>query len=142
MRLYLDDDSAMPLLARLLAQAGHDVLLPAEVDMAGAQDPVHLTFAIREQCVLLTGNYGDFEDLHDLLTRARARNPKGASKSEIRSTKSETNSKSKIRMFKTSYSDFRRMAAKIRINSLLSWTRRSRSAPSSGTPSVSKRRSQ
>jgi len=75
MRLYLDDDSAMPLLARLLAQAGHDVLLPAEVDMAGAQDPVHLTFAIREQCVLLTGNYGDFEDLHDLLTQGRGHHP-------------------------------------------------------------------
>jgi hypothetical protein len=35
------------------------------------------------------------------LTRAPARNPKGVSKYEIRSTKSETNSKSKIGMFKT-----------------------------------------
>jgi hypothetical protein len=36
-----------------------------------------------------------------ILTRARARNPRGTSKFEIRSTKFETNSKSEIRMFKT-----------------------------------------
>jgi hypothetical protein len=29
MRLYLDDDSAAALLARLLRQAGHDVRVPA-----------------------------------------------------------------------------------------------------------------
>lgn len=75
MRLYLDDDSAMPLLARLLAQAGHDVVLPADVDMAGAGDPVHLTFAIREQRVLVTGNYVDFEDLHDLLMQGSGHHP-------------------------------------------------------------------
>jgi predicted nuclease of predicted toxin-antitoxin system len=75
MRIYLDDDSAMPLLARLLKQAGHDVVLPADVDMSGAEDPVHLTFAIREQRVLIAGNYGDFEDLHDLLMQGRGHHP-------------------------------------------------------------------
>ena len=34
MRLYLDDDTAFPLLARLLRQAGHDVELPADAGLA------------------------------------------------------------------------------------------------------------
>ena len=75
MRLYLDDDSADPLLVRLLKQAGHDVLLPADIGLKGAEDPVHLTRAIRELQVLLTGNYDDFEDLHDLLMQGRGHHP-------------------------------------------------------------------
>jgi hypothetical protein len=35
MRLYLDDDSASLLLARLLRQTGHDVCVPSDVGMAG-----------------------------------------------------------------------------------------------------------
>lgn len=41
MRLYLDDDIASALLAKLLRQAIHDVQLPLEAGMAGAPDPVH-----------------------------------------------------------------------------------------------------
>jgi predicted nuclease of predicted toxin-antitoxin system len=70
MRLYLDDDSASALLTRLLQHAGHDVRLPAEVNMAGEDDPVHLAQAIREDRVLLTHNHHDFEDLHNLLAVA------------------------------------------------------------------------
>src|SRR5437867_598174 len=75
MRLYLDDDSATPLLVRLLTQAGHDVLTPAAIGMAGAEDPVHLTCAIREGRVLLTGNHDDFEDLHDLMMQGQDHHP-------------------------------------------------------------------
>ncbi len=75
MRLYLDDDSASPLLARLLIQAGHDVVLPVQVGMEGTADPVHLTYAIREERVLITGNHDDFEDLHDLLMQAQGHHP-------------------------------------------------------------------
>jgi predicted nuclease of predicted toxin-antitoxin system len=67
MRLYLDDDSALALLTRLLRQAGHDVRVPAEIGMAGDDDPVHLAQAIREDRALLTHNHHDFEDLHNLL---------------------------------------------------------------------------
>lgn len=67
MRLYLDDDSASALLTRLLRQAGHDVRVPSEVGMTGADDPVHLAQAVREDRALLSHNHHDFEDLHNLL---------------------------------------------------------------------------
>lgn len=75
MRLYLDDDSASALLTRLLAHAGHDVLVPADAGLSGMDDPVHLTFAIRERRLLLTNNHRDFELLHDLIAEAGGRHP-------------------------------------------------------------------
>jgi len=75
MRLYLDEDSASPLLARLLANAGHDVQVPAEVQLGGETDPAQLTHAIRQQRVLLTSNYDDFEELHDLILAAAGHHP-------------------------------------------------------------------
>jgi hypothetical protein len=73
--LYLDDDIASPVLARLLRAAGHDVLLPADVGLSGEKDPVHLTRAIREDRATLTRNYGDFETLHNLIMQARGHHP-------------------------------------------------------------------
>jgi hypothetical protein len=58
MRLYLDDDSAATLLARLLTQAGHDVQTPADAGLSGEDDAVHLTDAIKDDRVLLTGITG------------------------------------------------------------------------------------
>jgi predicted nuclease of predicted toxin-antitoxin system len=75
MRLYLDDDSASPRLAMLLRQAGHDVQIPAHVGRAGATDPVHLAHAIRDGRTLLSRNYDDFEDLHELVTAAQGHHP-------------------------------------------------------------------
>lgn len=75
MRLYLDDDSARPLLAQLLRQAGHDVRTPTEVGLAGAADPIHLTQSIREQRVFLSRNYHDFEILHLLILEAQGHHP-------------------------------------------------------------------
>jgi hypothetical protein len=54
MKLYLDDDSAQALLVHLLCRAGHDVLVPADVGLAGKKDPAHFRQAIQEQAVLLT----------------------------------------------------------------------------------------
>ena len=68
MRLYLDDDVASGLLRQLLEQAGHDVVAPADVNLTGQDDAVHLTHAIREDRVLLSGNHDDFENLHDLVS--------------------------------------------------------------------------
>lgn len=75
MRLYLDDDSASPLLARLLQQAGHDVVLPANVGMAGEADPAHLAYAIRNDRVLVSRNYDDYQLLHDLILIAKGHHP-------------------------------------------------------------------
>ncbi len=70
MRLYLDDDTAGVFLVRLLRQSGHDVQGPADAGMSGADDAVHLTHAIRDRRVMVSGNYRDFEVLHDLVIQA------------------------------------------------------------------------
>ncbi len=70
MRLYLDDDSADPVLARLLRRDGHDVEIPADVGLAGSSDQVHLAHAIRHRRAVVTRNYRDFEALHDLVSSA------------------------------------------------------------------------
>jgi hypothetical protein len=57
MRLSLDDDSASALLVRLLNRAGHDVRLPADLGIAGRNDPVHLTRAVLEGRAFLTFNH-------------------------------------------------------------------------------------
>jgi len=75
MNLYLDDVLAAPLLAKLLRNAGHDVRLPSEIGMGGATDPVHMIHAIREGRVILSRNYGDFEDLHDLILEVKGHHP-------------------------------------------------------------------
>jgi hypothetical protein len=64
MNLYLDDDSAKASLAKLLRAAAHQVVLPADVGLAGASDPRHLTHTTQQNPVLLTRNHNDFEDLH------------------------------------------------------------------------------
>jgi hypothetical protein len=69
-RLYLDDDSVDPDLIRLLRRDGHDVRLPADVGLAGSSDQAHLANAIRDRRAILTRNYGDFDDLHDLVILA------------------------------------------------------------------------
>lgn len=75
MRLYLDDDLAYPLLAKLLGNAGHDVRLPITLGLRGSYDPVHLKYAIREQRSLLSGNDRDFRFLHELLREAQGHHP-------------------------------------------------------------------
>ncbi len=75
MKLYLDDDSASPLLSKLLRNAGHDVQLPSDVGMSGKPDPVHLTHAIRDGLVCLTKNYDDYWLLHILLMQALGHHP-------------------------------------------------------------------
>jgi predicted nuclease of predicted toxin-antitoxin system len=75
MRLYLDDDAADPLLARLLRNAGHDVCLPVEIGRSGSHDAVHLRHALREQRVLLSYNHDDFQFLHELVLEAQGHHP-------------------------------------------------------------------
>jgi len=75
MRLYLDDDLAGPLLARLLRNAGHDLVLPTDVGLAGADDSVHFARAIEDNRAVLTRNYRDFENLHNLVVKAQGHHP-------------------------------------------------------------------
>ncbi len=75
MRLYLDDDTAQPLLAKLLRKAGHDVQMPGDIGTSGAPDPVHLMRAIQDDRVLVTKNHDDFWILHNLLKQARGQHP-------------------------------------------------------------------
>jgi hypothetical protein len=70
MRLYIDDDRVDPVLIRLLRHDGHDVEVPADVGLSGHTDQVHLAHAIRGRRAIVTRNYRDFEDLHDLVIRA------------------------------------------------------------------------
>lgn len=67
MNLYLDDDSADGVLVKMLRAAGHDVVVPADIDYAGRDDPEHMGQAIAGDRVLLTKNYDDFSKLHDLI---------------------------------------------------------------------------
>jgi predicted nuclease of predicted toxin-antitoxin system len=75
MRLYLDDDSAGAMLAALLRRAGHDVQTPADAGIAGEDDPVHLTYAVLQDRVLLSHNYRDFKQLHDLVVAVQGHHP-------------------------------------------------------------------
>jgi predicted nuclease of predicted toxin-antitoxin system len=67
MKLYLDDDSASPLLAKLLQQVGHDVKTPTDVGLSGEDDPVHLRHAALNGRVIVTGNHKHFLNLHALV---------------------------------------------------------------------------
>src|SRR5262249_53499792 len=75
MNLYLDDDSAKALLATLLRNAGHGVVVPLSVGLSGADDPEHLLHAVQQSLVLLTHNHDDFRILHLLVQATRGTHP-------------------------------------------------------------------
>ncbi len=75
MRFYLDDDAASPELAGRFRKAGHDVQVPRDVGLPGQDDAVHLTHAIRQDRVCISYNYGDFENLHNLIMAAKGHHP-------------------------------------------------------------------
>jgi predicted nuclease of predicted toxin-antitoxin system len=71
MNLYLDDDMAGRQLVRRLSNAGHVVVVPAEVHLSGASDTRHMIHAIRQSLVLMTRNHDDFLDLHEVVQVAQ-----------------------------------------------------------------------
>jgi Domain of unknown function (DUF5615) len=75
MLLYLDDDFIHGIVVVLLRKAGHDVVLPADVGLSGADDSVHLTHAIRKGRPLFSFNHDDFEQLHTLIETAGGHHP-------------------------------------------------------------------
>jgi hypothetical protein len=75
MILYLDDDSVDAILVRLLQAEGHDVVIPAQVNLRGREDPTHIMHGVRSGRVLLTHNHEDFRLLHELILLVRGRHP-------------------------------------------------------------------
>jgi len=75
MRLYLDDDTASPLLAKLLRKAAHDVQMPGDIGLTGAPDAVHLTRAVADRRICVTKNHDDFWILHNLIKQAQGHHP-------------------------------------------------------------------
>jgi predicted nuclease of predicted toxin-antitoxin system len=75
MRIYLDEDLASRPLTQLLRKAGHDIQDPSTAGLLGADDAVHLTYAIRNDCVCMSRIYRDFENLHNLVIAALGHHP-------------------------------------------------------------------
>jgi hypothetical protein len=75
MKIYLDDDCASHLLMQMLREAEHDVRIPSEARLGGEHDAVHFRHAIRDGRVILTRNYEDFEELHELVLDAGGHHP-------------------------------------------------------------------
>lgn len=75
MRLYLDEDSASQRLAEHLRNAGHTVATPQDVGTLHASDAAQFTYAIHHRLVVLTRNYGDFDELHQLIEAAAGNHP-------------------------------------------------------------------
>src|SRR4030095_288289 len=75
MHLYLDDDTADRRLVALLAHAGHEVVVPANVQLSGAPYMRHLIHAMRQELVLVTRNHDDFLDLHEVVQTAHGTHP-------------------------------------------------------------------
>ncbi len=71
MKLYLDDDVASPVLARLLRNAKQDVQLPVEAGYASARDAIHLAYALQQGRAVLSGNHDDFAALHHLVMASK-----------------------------------------------------------------------
>jgi hypothetical protein len=67
MNLYLDDNSARLSLVNMLRRAGHQVAVPASFGMTGSSDPRHLASCAVQMLALITRDYDDFLDLHDLV---------------------------------------------------------------------------
>ena len=75
MKIYLDDNLTDRTLAALLVKAGHAVVQPAAAGLAGASDPRHLEYSIRQGLAVLTSDRDDFRELHDLVLAAGGAHP-------------------------------------------------------------------
>jgi hypothetical protein len=75
MNLYVDDDMAKGSLLARMRHAGHQVVLPNDVGLSGAWDPLHLLHAVHHDLVLLSKNHDDFRDLHLLIQAASGHHP-------------------------------------------------------------------
>ena len=70
MRFLIDENLSSPPLASRLRASGHDPILVGDVGLLSATDARVLTYAIAQALPVLTQDYDDFEDLHDLIIAA------------------------------------------------------------------------
>jgi len=64
LRLLLDSDMSSHSLARILENAGHDVLVAGfRDDLKQLDDPILFSFAQSEQRIMITHNVADFPDI-------------------------------------------------------------------------------
>lgn len=73
MNLYLDDNSAKASLVNALRRAGHDILIPSDLGIAGVSDARHLAACATHGRAILTKDHDDFLDLHDLVQATHGR---------------------------------------------------------------------
>ncbi len=65
LRLYLDACVDSKRLHTLLVEQGHPVVHPRDVNLAGARDVDHYSYACEQGFILITSNPRDFEPLHE-----------------------------------------------------------------------------
>jgi predicted nuclease of predicted toxin-antitoxin system len=75
MKIYLDDNSYKAILAAMLQKAGHSVVIPSAVGRAGVADARHFIYVIENDLVILTKDYEDFLDLHDVAQALHGQHP-------------------------------------------------------------------
>lgn len=64
MELYLDEDTSHHSIVAALRSRGFDVVSSLELGMNGREDEDHLVLAAAPDRVIVTGNVGDFAELH------------------------------------------------------------------------------
>ena len=65
LKLLVDEDSQAQLLVTLLKKAGHNVVTVNEARLSGEDDSIVFNYARREERLVLTRNYDDFQELHE-----------------------------------------------------------------------------
>jgi predicted nuclease of predicted toxin-antitoxin system len=70
MRFLIDENLSSPRLAFRLRAQGHDPVLASDVGLLSVTDARMLIFAIAQELPILTRDFEDFEDLHDLVMTA------------------------------------------------------------------------
>ena len=75
MRLLIDENMSDKVLASRLNAEGHDPVLAHDVGLLSATDARVLTKAIGQSLPVMTRDYGDFTDLHDLIMAAGGHHP-------------------------------------------------------------------
>jgi predicted nuclease of predicted toxin-antitoxin system len=75
MRVLIDENISSRRLAGRLQAAGHDVVLAGDVGLLSVTDARVLTWAIGQGRPVLTRDFEDFADLHELVTAAGGHHP-------------------------------------------------------------------
>lgn len=75
MRILIDENMSTPPRAARLRAAGHDVVLAGDVGLLSASDPRVLIWAVGQDRSVMTRDYEDFTDLHDLIMACGGHHP-------------------------------------------------------------------